>query len=139
MGLTHYHPFRFTAEQPWTRNLLSLYRHHTGDAAHTTLEGYNALLQFIVQRYNNALIALPREQRPMPSSRMLAAPVDLFIHYARFVQGGRQVFDFHPTLIRLLKFTDSNDVRIDKIQFPYASIYLSIGPQEDLTLPGSQA
>jgi len=132
-----YHPQQLVREQLWIKELIPLVREHS-TGSFMTIDILNALIGTLMELYNTELATIPIDQRPMPNSQTINSLITLFDRYERFNRQGSQIFDFHPTLTTLLGYTDSEDLRIDKIMFPYPAMYLHFGPQESLALPPNQ-
>jgi hypothetical protein len=57
--------------------------------------------------------------------------------YADFCCAGRNIFNFPPEMTNLFRRTDVSDIPLDLIQFPFRSLYLSFGSQDELEVaPG---
>lgn len=132
-----YHPQQLVREQLWIKELIPLVREHS-TGSFMTIDILNAVIGVLMELYNTELETIPIDERPMPNSQTFNSLITLFDRYERFNRQGSQVFDFHPTLTTLLGYTDSEDLRIDKIMFPYPAMYLHFGPQESLSLPPNQ-
>ena len=74
-----------------------------------------------------------KEFLPHPSI-VLQAETNLFTAYGRFVQAGKQIFNFHRVLTEMLTNTDVDEIPLNSIILPYSSQYLYFGVQHQLEI-----
>lgn len=138
--LYRFHPERFKAFHDCADTIGKVYRHQVAPkSGMLTLPQMQEIMQAIYEEDGRKSMDYPRlwkESLPSPSLALEAA-LDLGTAYGRFVQAGRQILDFPPTLIEMLGSTDVDDIPLDAIKLPYAAQYLYCGLQESLELsPG---
>ncbi|WP_336844139.1 hypothetical protein [Providencia rettgeri] len=138
--LYRYHPERFNAYRNYTTPVSNLYRQEVNPSSGIlTVEQLNEVMLIIVPELNQRSMNFPRKLKqlhPQPSLTIEAEQI-LATAYGRFIQAGRQIMDFAPTLTEMLAKTDIDDIPLNSIKLPYASQYIHFGPQEDLELePG---
>jgi hypothetical protein len=131
-ALLNYHPNRYAAQRPHAKSLLNSYRAIVGIDAptHASLQ---VMQSELTRHYNDALGALPFEERPADMS-VLTRELSLFMHYASFFVHGRNIFDFSAAMATMFRETDVDDVPLSVFEFPYRSFYMGFGPQADLDL-----
>ena len=96
----------------------------------------NGLMSIMGKIYNEAIMELPREDRP--------ENMDIFFNeynraftYAMFCAHGRNIFDINDDLLEMFRNTDVGDVPASSIRLPYDIFYLSFGQQRELKLSES--
>lgn len=135
-----YHTERFRAFYGCAEPIGKVYRHKVDEkSGMLTIDTLNEVMSSIYQDMNTRNMGYPRKltlNAPSPSFVSEAVSI-LATAYGRFVQAGRQIMDFPPSLVEMLAKTDVSDIPLDSIKMPYASQYLYFGPQADMELePG---
>ena len=135
-----YHPERFKACRTYAEVVGKIYRQKVDPSTGLmTLDQLNEVMGKVAQECNLKLMSYPRRQRldsPGPSL-LIDAEQTLSTAYGRFVQAGRQIMDFPPSLTEMLAKTDIDDIPLNMIRMPYASQYVHFGPQAGMELePG---
>lgn len=138
--LYRYHPERFKAFHTCADEVGKLYRHHVDPRnGMLSLDLLNILMGYVVGELNQKGRLYPRRltlEAPSPSL-VIEANESLVTTYGRFIQAGRQIIDFPPTLTDLLSNTDVDDIPLNTIKLPYAAQYLHFGPRPELEMePG---
>lgn len=138
--LYKYHPERFNAYRDYASSVAKLYRQKVEPSSGLlTVDQLNQIMRMLLPELNTRGMQFPRKFKddyPGPSL-VVEAEETLATAYGRFVQAGRQIMDFPPSLIDMLSKTDVDDVPLNNIKLPYAAQYLHFGPQADLELePG---
>ena len=135
-----YHPERFKANRTYAENVGKIYRQKVDAASGLmTLDQLNEVIGMMVRELNTRGMKFPRRQKmdaPQPSL-IVDAEQALSTAYGRFVQAGRQIMDFPPSLTEMLSKTDIDDIPLNSIRMPYASQYVHFGPQTGMEIePG---
>lgn len=138
--LFRYHPERYKSYRHHADQIGKLYRQKVEPSAGMlTLEQLQQLGNHIMVDINERSRRYPRKLKTgNPNvSLVMEAENMLAMAYGRFVQAGRQILDFPPSLINMLAKTDIDDIPLNSIKLPYAAQYLHFGPQAGLELePG---
>lgn len=101
-----------------------------------TMDNVYRQMNFIAQRYNEALMYMPFDDRPT-DSRIMNGIINELSFAILFVAGGRNVFSLSPDVIELLSHTDASQVRMGDIELPYRRFYISFEGGLSLNLPGA--
>ena len=132
-----YHPERYKANRTYAETIGKMFRQrvdpHTG---FMTIDQLNESMGHVVRELNAKGLNHPRRltlDGPVPSL-VIDTEQTLCTAYGRFVQAGRQIMDFPPSLTEMLSKTDIDDIPLNTIRMPYASQYVHFGPQADLEL-----
>ncbi|MBL8375918.1 hypothetical protein [Accumulibacter sp.] len=135
--LYHYHPERFQAFHACAEQIGTIFRHKVdARSGMRTIDLLNELIRLVVDEMNNKGMRYPRKLKAAVSTSPLVmeSMQHLMTAYGRFVQAGRQIIDFPPSLLDLLARTEVDDIPLNTIRMPYAAQYLHFGPQPDLEL-----
>ena len=101
-----------------------------------TIDLLNELIRPVVEEMNHKGMRYPRKLKAAVSTATLVmeSMQQLMTAYGRFVQAGRQIIDFPPSLLDLLARTEVDDIPLNTLRMPYATQYLHFGPQPGLEL-----
>lgn len=135
-----YHPERFKANRTYAENVGKIYRQKVDAVSGLmTLDQLNEVMGTVVRELNSRAMKHPRRQKmdtPQPSL-IVDSEQALSTAYGRYVQAGRQILDFPPSLTEMLSKTDIDDIPLNTIRMPYTSQYVHFGPQAELEIePG---
>lgn len=135
-----YHPERYKANRTHAEAIGKMFRQRVDPrTGFMTIDQLNEAVGHVVQELNAKAMNHPRRltlDAPGPSL-IIDAEQTLWTAYGRFVQAGRQIMDFPPSLTEMLSKTDIDDIPLNTIRMPYASQYVHFGPQPELELePG---
>lgn len=140
--LYRYHPERFRAFHDFTDWLRRFYDLQIDKRSGLpTLDQLNLIGRHIVEDLNQKALRdvplRPRLHREKNTSGPMDSVIALSMKWGRFVQSGKQIFDFPPAMIEMFKQTDVEEIPLNMIRMPYACQYMHFGPQLDLELePG---
>lgn len=95
-----------------------------------SMEDFEALQHTAFSLYNDALMKLPFEQRPIRPTPIVSAELSLAFHYAKFYIAGRQIYEVGDGMLGILAGADYRDVPASMLVLPFPSIYLHFGPQQ---------
>ncbi len=132
-----YHPERFQAFHACAEQIGKIFRHKVDACSGMlTIELLNELIRPVVDEMNHKGMRYPRKLKAAVSASPLVmeSMQHLMTAYGRFVQAGRHIIDFPPSLLDLLARTEVDDIPLNAIRMPYAAQYLHFGPQPDLEL-----
>ncbi|MBF5007806.1 hypothetical protein [Diaphorobacter caeni] len=135
-----YHPERYKANRTYAETIGKMFRQRVDPrTGFMTIDQLNESMGHVVRELNAKAMNHPRRltlDGPGPSL-IVDAEQTLCTAYGRFVQAGRQIMDFPPSLTEMLSKTDIDDIPLNTIRMPYASQYVHFGPQPELELePG---
>lgn len=141
-ALYRYHPERFRAYHDfcdWLRRYFDLQIDKRSGLP--TLDQMNQIGRHLLEEMNQKAIKeiplRPRLAQTASSSQAMDAMISLAMKWGRYVQSGRQIFDFPPSMVDMFKETDVEDIPLNMIRMPYTCQYLYFGPQAELELePG---
>ena len=135
--LYRYHPERFQAFHACAEQIGKIFRHKVdARSGMLTIDLLNEMIRPVVDEMNSKGMRYPRRLKAAVSTSPLVmeSMQHLMTAYGRFVQAGRQIIDFPPSLLELLARTDVDDIPLNAIRMPYSAQYLHFGPQPDLEL-----
>lgn len=140
--LYRYHPERFRSchdFSEWLRRFFDLQIDKRSGLP--TLEQLNQIGRHIIEELNTkAMGDIPLRPR-LTSVQNTSAPMDatiaLAMKWGKFVQSGKQIFDFPSAMIEMFKQTDVEDIPLNMVRMPYSCQFLHFGPQPELEIePG---
>lgn len=132
--LLKYHPERFKTSRPQAVKL-------TRDMRSTRLENlsqaeYMKLFNQIAKLYNDEIMAVEREQRPLAEDAN-AIMCEIYFScqlYSLFCKNGKNIFDISGTLFEMFSNTEVGSVPLSALKLPYDFFYLHFGRQESLAI-----
>lgn len=141
-ALYRYHPERFRAYHDfsdWLRRFFDLQiDKRTGLP---TIDQLNQVGRHVQEEMGQKALRdiplRPRLANTAGGSQAIDATMTLAMKWGRYVQSGRQIFDFPPSMVEMFKETDVEDIPLNMVRMPYTCQYLYFGAQPDLELePG---
>jgi hypothetical protein len=86
-----------------------------------TIDLLNEMIRPVVEEMNSKGMRFPRRLKAAVSTAPLVmeSMQHLMTAYGRFVQAGRQIIDFPPSLLELLARTEVDDIPLNAIRMPY--------------------
>lgn len=127
------HPMRWIRTRPFSRQFVQRYKALGGAPTQSVLQEMQG---FVLKEYNRAIERVPREMRPERPTLIVGGEMSLAMHHAAFACNGRNIFYLTPMLVRLLELSDLGDMRLEDVQFPFDSFYVSFGDAFRHALPG---
>lgn len=133
--LYHYHPERFRVYRNYTKSVADFYKKNVEPGSGMLdIDGISAVMQYVTDDISKNLAKFPRklmDDYPAPMF-VIEAEENLATAYGRFVQAGKQIFDFPSELSTLFTQTDVAEIPLGSIKLPYNSLYLYFGIIEEL-------
>lgn len=141
-ALYRYHPERFRAYHQfsdWLRRYFDM--QVDKKSGYPTIDQLNKIAQHIMEETNlKGLRDIPLRPRISSSARamdIVNSTISVSMTWGTYVQSGRQIFDFPPSMVSMFRKTDVDDIPLNMVRMPYRCQYLYFGPQSDLELePG---
>ncbi|PPD30568.1 MAG: hypothetical protein CTY19_15640 [Methylomonas sp.] len=131
------HPERFKAFHACAEPIGKIYRQQVDpNTGFLTVPLLNKLMQHACDETNNKVLNYPRRltlDSPSPSHIIESLEV-LSTAYGRFVQAGRQIMKFPPSLIEMLAKTDVDEIPLNLLKTPFSAQYLYFAMQKHLEL-----
>lgn len=127
------HPMRWLRTRPFSRTFVQRYKALGG---YPTMSAQQELQGFLLKEYNKSIARVPVDLRPQKPLPIVGGELSLGMHHCAFACRGRNIFYLTPTLVQLLELSDLGDMRLEDIQFPFDSFYISFGGAFRHALPG---
>jgi len=138
--LYRYHPERFKASHDCAEHIGKIYCHGVNPShGFLTIDQLQEVMGVVMHELNEKAMSYPLRlrQQAQGANHIIDGLEGLVTAYGRFVQAGRQILDFPPSLVEMLSQTDVSDIPMNAIKMPYAAQYLHFGPQVHMELePG---
>src|SRR3546814_3519528 len=89
------HPMRYMRTRPFARQVMQLYRRRIGRRC-PTADDLTAISNLLTTQYNDAIMRVPRENRPARATRLLVEEARIATPVGALPEGGRQEVLFPP-------------------------------------------